>query len=161
MVENILPILAGLKGKVLDAINYERLKAAFELQNDNIEQLKTNNATIRERDEFHKQKIASLETELSTLRARLTTVEKQSPPVPPAYEPSGVAAHILELYKKYQKVDLREKFIQASLKLSDLQMSAALRELQSNGMLKGTSIIRSVEGGANYRLTERGEKFIL
>ena len=41
-----MQILAGLKDKVLDASHFDILRHAYELQNQNIEQLKTNNDAL-------------------------------------------------------------------------------------------------------------------
>src|SRR5688572_26032865 len=45
---DVISILNGIKGKVLDAAHFDLLRSAYDLQNENIEQLKSNNEAIRE-----------------------------------------------------------------------------------------------------------------
>ena len=46
-----ISLLSGLKNKVLDAKNYDLLKRTYDLQNQNIEQLKTSNTAFKENNE--------------------------------------------------------------------------------------------------------------
>ena len=54
---DVLSVLNGIKGKVLDAANHDLLRRAYDLQNDNIEQLKSNNDALRESNSMHKERI--------------------------------------------------------------------------------------------------------
>jgi len=55
---DVIKILADIKGKALDVVHFELLKNAYELQNKNIEQLKTNNEALEESIKLLKQKNA-------------------------------------------------------------------------------------------------------
>ena len=53
---DVLKILSDIKGKALDAVNFELLKRTYELQNKNIEQLKNNNEALKESINLLKEK---------------------------------------------------------------------------------------------------------
>ena len=49
-----------IKGKVLDAANFEILKSAYEMQEKNIEQLKTSNEALKDNNQALNEKFDSL-----------------------------------------------------------------------------------------------------
>jgi hypothetical protein len=65
---DISKILSDIKGKALDAAHFDLLKHAYDLQNENIEQLKSNNQALKESNEFLEEKVKRLEKENESLR---------------------------------------------------------------------------------------------
>lgn len=72
---DILKILDGVKGKVLDAAHFELLKHAYELQEHNISQLKTNNAALKESNELLKERSKGIEDKVEQLEEELYHVK--------------------------------------------------------------------------------------
>ena len=68
---DIVKILGGIKGKVLDAAHYELLENAYGLQNQNIQQLKANNDAIKENNLLLKSKLEELLSDNKTLHAQI------------------------------------------------------------------------------------------
>jgi FtsZ-binding cell division protein ZapB len=62
-----IEILDLVKGKVLDAANFEKLKSAYELQENNIEQLKTNNDALKESNGLLREKNQKLVAQIEQL----------------------------------------------------------------------------------------------
>jgi predicted RNase H-like nuclease (RuvC/YqgF family) len=73
---DIPAILSSIKGKVLDAGHFDLLKHAYDLQNDNIEQLTRNNGLLKEEVARHKQEIKSLKAEAATLKSKVEALPK-------------------------------------------------------------------------------------
>lgn len=94
---DITAILSGIKGKILDARHIEMLKHAYELQNQNIEQLKNNNDAIRDSNEHLKERIASLTKENEALMAANAILESRHKALPQDGEVSEDAKRILVL----------------------------------------------------------------
>ena len=65
---DISKILSDIKGKVLDAANFDLLMHAYDLQNENIKQLKNNNQALKENNDLLKEKVENLEEENQSLR---------------------------------------------------------------------------------------------
>ena len=65
---DISRILNDIKGKALDAAHFDLLKHAYDLQNENIEQLKSNNQALRESNDLLAEKVKRLEKENESLR---------------------------------------------------------------------------------------------
>jgi hypothetical protein len=60
---DFLGMLNGLKGKVLDAAHFDLLKSAYDLQNENITQLKSNNEALKENAELVRGQVEQLRLE--------------------------------------------------------------------------------------------------
>ena len=67
---DIIAILTGLKGKALELRDIEFLKHAYELQEQNIKQLKENNEAVRDALGLAKTRIESLESENADLKSK-------------------------------------------------------------------------------------------
>jgi hypothetical protein len=155
---DILGMLAGLKNKVLDAAHYELLRGAYELQSQNIDQLKINNDALRENNELLKEKAAALHKEANALKAQLEQLQKLSFPVS-EYRPDGVARRILKLYAQSGKTGIDEEEIKGELRCSDVEFSAAVRELKKHEVLECKS--SSHYGGDHLSLSASGEELVL
>ena len=96
-------ILQGLKGKALDVKDVELLKHAYELQDQNLKQLKTNNDALhenvglmREKTERMQQEIERLTTENRQLRAEAQrhTADRDTAKAPTAMDPNDCISRI-------------------------------------------------------------------
>jgi FtsZ-binding cell division protein ZapB len=65
---DVIAILTGLKGKALDLRDIELLKHAYELQDQNIKQLKENNDALRDAVAIAQDRVTSLEQENTELQ---------------------------------------------------------------------------------------------
>ena len=152
-------MLAGLKDKVLDAAHYDLLRGAYELQNDNIEQLKTNNDALRESNGLLKERSSALERDVKALKAQLDELQKSVPIAPSQYQPQGVAQRIMKLYQESGRTDIYETEFKQHLRCSDIALSAAFRELKDSDILTCNSYHR--DQGGNYSLLPAGEQLVL
>jgi DNA-binding transcriptional ArsR family regulator len=100
---DILNLLGTLKGKALDLKDIELLKHAYELQEENIKQLKTSNESYRESMELlrsqssdRQNQIVELKSALAGLQTELETVRKQIPAPSNALPPecSDILRHL-------------------------------------------------------------------
>lgn len=157
---DILGILQALKGKVLDATHFELLKHAYELQNENLQQLKSNNDALKESNDLFKDKILRLEAEVGRLRATIEELEKKAPVAAPVsgYSPSAAAAAILEQYVKSDELRLYDEQLFGMIKMSKIEIEAGLDELQMHNLIDIGAV---GSRGANYFLTEEGKQFVL
>jgi FtsZ-binding cell division protein ZapB len=67
---DVIAVLAGLKGKALDLRDIEILKHAYELQDQNIKQLKENNDALRDASKLAQDRVKSLEQENAELKTQ-------------------------------------------------------------------------------------------
>jgi len=151
---DIIKILSGLKGKVLDAANYELLKQTYDLQNSNIEQLKENNRLLQD-------KVKRIEKENKSLKNSLEQLRKQIPSPSDSSclsNLSNVARDILKLYLSCDETDMFVDEMVERLRQSQIKVEAALNELEEAGILEwyGGQIGR----GPSYCLTDSGTKYL-
>ncbi len=73
----ITKILSTIKGKVLDATNYELLSSAYEIQQQNIIQLKENNTSIKENNELLKNKIQNQEETIKDFKIEISKLKSE------------------------------------------------------------------------------------
>ena len=65
---DISKILGEIKGKILDAAHFDLLKRAYDLQNENIEQLKSNNEAFKESNSLLEKENRSIREENQKLK---------------------------------------------------------------------------------------------
>ena len=92
---DMLAILSGIKGKVLDAHNFDLLKRVYDLQNENIEQLKSNNEALKEKNGLLEEKAALLKKDNESLKATIETLKSRLAALPNAGELSEDEKRIL------------------------------------------------------------------
>jgi len=154
---DIINILGTIKGKVLDASHFDLLKHAYELQHQDIVQLKDNNDALRESNELLKQKIKELNDENTILKETIKkykNIIKLLPQTSLIDNFSEIAVNILELYISNDTTELWEKFIMRTLPFSEIQVQAGLDELCRAELISSYSFDPS--HGREYSLTEKG-----
>jgi len=160
---DIIKILSTIKGKVLDAEHFEILQHVYELQNQNIEQLKNNNSALKESNNLLKEKNDNLEKENSELKKRIVFLEneltlKKSTELPQKL--SEVAEAILRKCMQEDITNFNDKNMIRSLPYSKIEIEAGIDEL-SHLKLVHLGSVQMMGGGANYYLTTEGMKFVL
>ena len=163
-----LKLLADVKGKVLDAINFDMLKSAYELQAQNLDQLKSNNDAFRENNELLKEKAARLQSDVVRLRTEVERLEKGALAKPPIYTPTGLPLQMLRSFKRRDASSLEDTQIMQDVRSGTLEFEAAIKELQMANLLRASSLRmrsrgdRGVSwGGTTYALSDEGRKLIL
>jgi len=154
---DIINILGTIKGKVLDASHFDLLKHAYELQHQDIVQLKDNNDALRESNELLKQKIKGLNDENTILKETIKkykNIIKLLPQTSLIDNFSEIAVNILELYISNDTKELWEKFIMRTLPFSEIQVQTGLDELCRAELISSYSFDPS--HGREYSLTEKG-----
>ena len=154
---DILNILDTVKGKVLDASHFDMLKHAYELQDQNIVQLRDNNDALRKTNELLKQRIKELNDENTILKETIRKYKNKTKSLPRTLLTdnfSEIAINILELYISNNTKELWEKFIIRSLPFSKIQVQAGLDELCRAELIASYSF--DPLHGKEYSLTEKG-----
>ena len=154
---DIITILGTIKGKVLDAAHFDLLIKAYELQNQNIVQLKDNNDALGVSSELLKQKIKELNDENAILKETIKkykNIIKLLPQTSLIDNFSKIAVNILELYISNDTTELWEKYIMRTLPFSEIQVQEGLDELRRAELISSYSFDPS--HGREYSLTEKG-----
>lgn len=154
---DIINILGTIKGKVLDASHFDLLKHAYELQDQDIVQLKNNNDALGESNELLKQKIKELNNENIILKEtvkKYKNIIKLLPQTSLIDNFSEIAVNILELYISNDTTELWEKFIMRTLPFNEIQVQEGLDELSRAELISSYSFDPS--HGKEYSLTEKG-----
>ncbi len=158
---DIAAILSGIKGKVLDAKHIELLKHAYDLQNQNIEQLKSNNEALREKAQLLEERAALLKNENDALRATVEGLQARvdvPPRAPSLHGLSDVALNIVKLYRAMNKTDLFMDEIAPQVRCSQIQLEAAIGELEDAGIIES---LGGVMGrGSSYSLTKEAKRLL-
>jgi hypothetical protein len=152
----ITEILGQFKGKVLDAAHFDLLKHAYELQEQNIAQLKINNESLRESNELLLEKIRSLEElniklkdTINNLEARLKKLDS-----PSEFDLSDAAKKVLGLFLLNNTTAITRVRIEDQLNLSKIEIASAIDELKNKQII----IIHTSHG--NISLRESGKKIL-
>ncbi len=158
---DILGILTGIKGKVLDAAHFDLLRSAYDLQNQNIEQLKSNNEAVTENNQLLRERCEKLETEIGRLKAenaglRAELAEGKTAKID--YTPTGIPLQILRLYRQVDEHLLFDEQVTSVLSHSKLEIEVAFSELSENNIV---SLGIMGDRGAGYYLTTPGKKLVL
>jgi hypothetical protein len=154
---DIINKLGAIKGKVFDASHFDLLKHAYELQNQNIVQLKNDNDALGESNELLKQKIKELNDENTILKETIEkykNIIKLLPQTSLIDNFSEIAVNILGLYIRNDTTELWEKFIMRTLPFDEIQVQAGLNELCRAELISSYSFDPS--HGKEYSLTEKG-----
>lgn len=150
---DIIKILSNMKGKMLDAANFELLKSAYDLQNQNIAQLKENNHLLQD-------KVKRIEKENKLLKSSLEELRKQIPSPTDSSclsNLSGVARDILKLYLDRDVTKMLRDEMVSSLSHSQIQVEAAVDELKHADILMAGFTVGS---HASYSLTDSGTQYL-
>ncbi len=153
---NIAKILHGLKGQVLDAAHFELLKHAYELQEENIRQLKTNNEALKESQKLLTEKLSALENDYSALESNVDEIRKNLPD-PEVTEISDYAQNVLDAYKKADSTQMLKKDIASMSKMTNIQTESGIAELAEARYLRGTA---RRAGGILYSLSSSGKQLL-
>lgn len=132
---DMISILNGLKNKVLDVKNYELLKHTYELQEENIKQLKTSNETIKDNNKLLQEKVDLLEKENRELNKSLPKIQDRNE----SEVLSEVELAILELYRERSAEPLykESQIIPAlSSNFTRIQIEAEIDKLEEVKMLE-------------------------
>jgi predicted nuclease with TOPRIM domain len=158
---DISKILGEIKGKALDAAHFDLLKHAYDLQNENIEQLKSNNEALKESNQLLLDKLERLEKENELLRKSVECLKQQVVQSSDTFHAGGlteVARDVLRLYVQQDTTDLFDGDIIGALAHSRIHVEAALDELRKGGILDIGG--RALDGGKSYLLTGKGKKYL-
>ena len=147
----ISDILGGLKDKVLDAAHFDLLKRTYDLQEENLKQLRASNGLLRE-------KVESLEAENASLSNTIEELRSQFPAaggIPELKRFSEDAQTILRVYLDSDSTELLDSDLATASGMSEIRTEAALAELQSGGIVIQTRI--GMGAGCAYALTGEGK----
>lgn len=159
---DILKILDGVKGKVLDAAHFELLKHAYELQEHNISQLKTNNAALKESNELLKERSKGIEDKVEQLEEELCQVKKQlKKQVVEDDEVIKLSENATKIMSRIMNEDVTDFYQNAmidAMDISKISVEAALDELSEYGLIEAYSVRPGY--GLHYHLTRKAKKAI-
>lgn len=168
MPMDVVSILNGIKGKVLDAAHFGLLRNAYDLQNENIEQLKSNSEALRDSNNLLKERLDKLESEIARLKPENADLRAQVADLVARvadtsadtleYQPTGLAKQILQVYRQVDEDLLFNKHAASVLAISQLEVEVAFSELTKEKVV--TSGIFG-DRGIGYYLTEPGKRLVL
>lgn len=75
---DVMGLLDSLKGKALDLKHIDLLKHAYELQQQNVEQLRTNNDALKESNELLREKVEALKAQVQDWMGRAESADKRA-----------------------------------------------------------------------------------
>ncbi|WP_324724503.1 hypothetical protein [Lelliottia sp. JS-SCA-14] len=160
---DILKILDGVKGKVLDAAHFELLQHAYQLQENNVLQLKTNNLAFKESNELLKEKLKKHEEKIEQLEGELSSVKKAL-----RKQNDDDSEKVIKLSENATKVmskiineDVTHFYQNAIIDVMDISrisVEAALDELMDYGLIEAYSARKGY--GIHYHLTSKAKKAI-
>ena len=154
---DITKILSTIKGKVLDATNFELLANAYDLQQQNITQLKENNTAIKDNNALLKEKLEHTE---QTIRKQAVKIEElKSQQTIPQETLSDDEVSILRTCIEHDKTDFTESWVQSLTKIGNVKLETALEELCEKDFLSYSHSIMGEE--SSYYLTTEGKKVAL
>jgi len=154
-------LLGGLKGKVLDAGHFELLKHAYDLQEQNVTQLKSNNAALKESNELLKEKAGNYLEELEFLKKENDRLSKlvKSLNKEVENEPIVLSDNAIKLLQRIIQEDVTDFYQNAIVDVMDLsriEVEAALDEMSEKGLISSMSARRGY--GLHYHLTSTAKK---
>jgi len=158
---DIIKILSDVKGKVLDVVHFDILKAAYELQNENIEQLKTNNEAFKENNNLLKEKTSVLEKENVVLKQNVSKLETELSGlrgVGAIEKLSEVAENILKKCFELDITEFNDEDMIRILKRTKVEVQSAIDELCVFDFIRPPSIVVGFGSGCDYDLTPSGKK---
>jgi SMC interacting uncharacterized protein involved in chromosome segregation len=141
-------VLSGLKDKVLDAANFEVLKSAYELQEENNKQLKESNDLLRE-------KVEKLELDNEQLRETNEKYKAQLDKIDDSGEKlSEVAEAILDMFLKQDTTVMIIRKYANLLPYTKIQIESGIDELHKK------KIIQPYTTGGEWKLTGIGANML-
>ena len=154
-------LLGNLKGKVMDANHFELLKHAYDLQEQNIIQLKNNNAALKESNELYKEKDASYIEKINFLEEENLTLSEAVKAIKIPKEDDKIvlsenAAKILECIVQSDATDFYQNQIVDVVGIGKINAEAGLDELSNYGLVRCVSAHRHY--GLHYHLTEKAKR---
>ena len=155
---DISKILGGLKDKVLDAGHYELLKNAYDLQQENITQLKNNNSALKESNELFKEKSSAYLEKINQLEEKnfqlSKLIKEQSiKEEPTEIQLSSLASTVLNKIISDDATNFYQNDVAGSTGLGNIEAEAALDELSKHGLISFGSIHH--DRGVRYFLTSK------
>ena len=135
--------------------------APYDLQNQNIDQLKSNNAAITENNQLLRERCERLEEESGRLKAEnasLRAEQAHSNTTKIDYAPTGIPLEIVKLYRQVDSHVLYEEQVASVLRHPKLEIEVAFSELSDHEIVSWGSIGNR---GVGYYLTALGKKLVL
>ncbi len=158
---NVVSILSGIKGKVLDAAHFDLLRSAYDLQAENTKQLKSNNDALSDSNGLLKERIDKLETEIGRLKAENADLRARAADRTAEntkYQPTGLPRRILLLYRQVDEHLLFDKQVASVLANSQLEVEAAFLKLTEEKIVRWGIFS---DRGTGYFLTNTGTRLVL
>lgn len=150
---DISKILVDLKGKVLDAAHFDLLKHAYDLQEENIKQLKTNNNALRESNQLLQDEVSVLKKLRDDLANENSVVRAMFPS--DDIDLSEDADYVLKVFLSRDAINVFEKDLLKESGVSIIRTQSGITELQEKGFV---SYGRPLAGGNIIGLSPRGQK---
>ncbi|MCG7981022.1 MAG: hypothetical protein G8D81_15190 [gamma proteobacterium symbiont of Clathrolucina costata] len=150
---DISKILVDLKGKVLDASHFDLLKHAYDLQEENIKQLKTNNDALKDSNQLLQDEVAALKKVKDDLANENSVVRAMFPS--DDIDLNEDAEIVLKVFLARDAINVFEKDLLNESGVSIIRTQSGITELQEKGFV---SYGRPLAGGNVLGLNPRGQK---
>jgi hypothetical protein len=153
---DFLTLLSTMEYRVLDAKNFELLKTAYALQEQNLEHLRGANAALTENAELLRTRVEQLAAEVAKLRADREALQQILPP-DVVFSPSPLARDILAVFQRREATQINDKLDVAEIPGARSAIDAAFEELCAAKLVEMSSI---GENGCWFSLTRYGKQFL-
>jgi predicted transcriptional regulator len=157
---DITKILSTIKGKVLDATNYELLVSAYDLQQQNIIQLKENNTSIKESNTLLKEKLDAYEKLIKEQEEKISQFEVQAL-IPISTNSESRAKEdndILIFLSNNSQSTIYKEHLSSHLNLQDAKTQYYLDGLLENKLVHASF---SFSSPTSYSLTKHGRAYLV
>ena len=150
---DISKILVDLKGKVLDSAHFDLLKHAYDLQEENIKQLKTNNDALKESNQLLQDEVSALKKVKDDLASENSIVRAMFPSDDIGL--SEEADYVLKVFLSRDVINVFVKDLLRESGVSIIRTQSGITELQEKGFV---SYGRPLAGENIVGLSPRGQK---
>ncbi len=163
---DIVKILSDIKGKALDTVHFELLKKTYELQNQNITQLKNNNEALKESNALLQDKISTLEDEKSKMGKQIHQLQIENQDlksIRSLESKEELSEHSASILKKCIKEGINEfvdTAIGKKLSLNQLECETAIGELRKKRFIVQAKACQERIGGFRYKFTQSGREYL-
>lgn len=157
---DITKILSTIKGKVLDATNYELLVSAYDLQQQNIIQLKENNSSIKESNTLLKEKLDNNKKLLEAQKEKIAQLESQTLLQNNTNSPNRSKEDdtILIFLSENSQSTIYKDHLSSHLNLQDAKIQYYLDGLQEDKLIHASF---SLSSPTRYSLTKQGRSYLV
>ena len=154
---DVIGVLSSVKDKVLDAAHHDLLKGAYELQNENITQLRSNNEALKESNILLQEKVTEQKKEIKRLRVSVKELTAKLDALPDVGELSEEERKILQFLSSCEE-DVSTEVIAQRLGLSLTRAKYYLEQMRQSDYVYSQDY---TDGRSDYYIAQKGRGYLM